>query len=57
MQIGDTLTISSIELPEGSKPIIDRDFVIANISAPSALASQLGSDEDGEDGGAADDEA
>jgi len=24
-------------LPEGSKPTIDRDFVIANISAPSGL--------------------
>jgi len=37
MQIGDTLTISQITLPEGAKPTIDRDFVIANISAPSGL--------------------
>jgi len=37
MQIGDTLTISQIKLPEGVKPTIDRDFVIANISAPSGL--------------------
>ena len=43
--IGDTLTISSITLPEGSKATIDRDFVIANISAPSGLKS-AGVDDD-----------
>ncbi|WP_407494701.1 50S ribosomal protein L25/general stress protein Ctc [Pseudooceanicola sp. MF1-13] len=37
LQIGDTVTISSVELPQGSKPVIDRDFVIANISAPTGL--------------------
>jgi len=37
LDIGDTVTISAITLPEGSKPTIDRDFVIANISAPSGL--------------------
>ncbi|SHG92533.1 50S ribosomal protein L25/general stress protein Ctc [Marivita hallyeonensis] len=37
LEIGDTVTISDITLPEGSKPTIDRDFVIANISAPSGL--------------------
>ena len=40
LDIGDVVTISSINLPSGTKPIIDRDFVIANISAPSALRSQ-----------------
>jgi len=49
MQIGDTLTISQIELPAGAKPTIDRDFVIANIQAPSGLASQSDDDESGED--------
>jgi large subunit ribosomal protein L25 len=39
MEIGDTLTISQITLPEGCKATIDRDFVIANIQAPSGLAS------------------
>ncbi|MDT0682121.1 50S ribosomal protein L25/general stress protein Ctc [Roseicyclus sp. F158] len=52
MKIGDTLTISSINLPQGAKPTIDRDFVIANIQAPSGLASQK--DEDEEDEAAAD---
>ncbi|MGR3756880.1 MAG: 50S ribosomal protein L25/general stress protein Ctc [Tranquillimonas sp.] len=40
MSIGDTLTISTVDLPEGTRPTIDRDFVIANISAPSGLAAQ-----------------
>ena len=39
MDIGDTATISGVELPSGAKPTIDRDFVIANISAPSSLRS------------------
>ena len=44
--VGDTITISSITLPEGTKPTIDRDFVVANISAPSGLRSS-----DNEEGG------
>ncbi|MCT4684297.1 MAG: 50S ribosomal protein L25/general stress protein Ctc [Roseicyclus sp.] len=39
LNIGDTVTISSVTLPEGTKPTIDRDFVIANITAPSGLVS------------------
>ncbi|SLN25046.1 50S ribosomal protein L25 [Falsiruegeria litorea R37] len=46
LAIGDVVTISSIDLPSGAKPTIDRDFVIANISAPSGLASS--DDEEGE---------
>ncbi|WP_373050928.1 50S ribosomal protein L25/general stress protein Ctc [Thalassovita aquimarina] len=37
--IGDVLHISDVTLPEGAKATIDRDFVIANISAPSGLRS------------------
>ena len=44
--IGDTMTISMVDLPVGAKPTIDRDFVICNISAPSALKSQEDEDED-----------
>ncbi len=47
LEIGDTITISSIDLPSGAKPTIDRDFVIANIQAPSGLRSA--DDEDGDD--------
>ncbi|MBY5986342.1 50S ribosomal protein L25/general stress protein Ctc [Roseovarius atlanticus] len=43
--IGDTITISQVTLPEGAKPTIDRDFVICNIAAPSALKSDA-DDED-----------
>ena len=48
MQIGDVATISKVDLPAGAKPTIDRDFVIANISAPSGLRSaEAEEDEDG----------
>jgi large subunit ribosomal protein L25 len=46
LNIGDVVTISSIELPGGAKPTIDRDFVIANLAAPSGLRS-----DENEDGG------
>ncbi|MGD9863638.1 MAG: 50S ribosomal protein L25/general stress protein Ctc [Pseudodonghicola sp.] len=45
--IGDVITISAIDLPAGTKPTIDRDFVIANISAPSGLRS-ADNEEEGE---------
>ncbi len=51
MEIGDTVTISMVKLPEGSKPTIDRDFVIANIQAPSGLASQADDEEGDEETG------
>lgn len=50
LNIGDTITISAVTLPEGSKATIDRDFVIANISAPSGLRSAgVADDEEGDD--------
>jgi large subunit ribosomal protein L25 len=46
LEIGDVVKISNVALPEGARPVIaDRDFVIANISAPSGLRSS-----DNEDG-------
>ncbi len=45
--VGDVIHISDVTLPDGAKPTIDRDFVIANITAPSSLRSSDG-DEDGE---------
>jgi large subunit ribosomal protein L25 len=45
--IGDVIHISDAILPEGAKPTIERDFVIANISAPSGLRSADAAD-DGE---------
>jgi large subunit ribosomal protein L25 len=52
LEIGDTVTISSVTLPEGAKPTIDRDFVIANLTAPSGLVSS--ESEEDEDQPAAD---
>lgn len=39
LQIGDVVHINDIPLPEGCKPTIDRNFVVANIAAPSGLRS------------------
>ncbi|NNE88743.1 MAG: 50S ribosomal protein L25/general stress protein Ctc [Silicimonas sp.] len=47
MEIGDTITIADVDLPSGAKPTIDRDFVIANLSAPAALLSDEEDEEDG----------
>jgi large subunit ribosomal protein L25 len=55
LDVGDTVTISAITLPEGAKPTIDRDFVIANISAPSGLKSS--ENEESDDAEAATEEA
>jgi large subunit ribosomal protein L25 len=44
-QIGDAITISDVTLPAGTKPTIDRDFIIASVQAPTALAAD--DDEDG----------
>jgi large subunit ribosomal protein L25 len=38
--IGDVIHINDVALPEGAVPTIDRNFVIANISAPSGLRSE-----------------
>jgi large subunit ribosomal protein L25 len=64
MEIGDIAHISEVKLPEGARPTIDRDFVIANVSAPTVMAVEDDVDEaedgeavEGEDGEAADEEA
>lgn len=38
-KIGDVIHINDVELPAGAKPTIERNFVIANITAPSGLAA------------------
>ncbi|MGV8985443.1 MAG: 50S ribosomal protein L25/general stress protein Ctc [Cypionkella sp.] len=45
--IGDVIHINDAILPEGSKPTIARNFVIANIAAPAGLVS-ADADGDGE---------
>ena len=47
MDVGDSIHISNVDLPEGSASAIDdRDFTIATLVAPSALKSQEGDAED-----------
>lgn len=36
---GDVIHINDVALPAGAKPTIDRNFVIANITAPTGLAA------------------
>ena len=45
--IGDVIHINDIDLPAGAAPTIDRNFVIANISAPSGLRSTDNEDAEG----------
>ncbi|MGR4866684.1 50S ribosomal protein L25/general stress protein Ctc [Caulobacter sp. LARHSG274] len=40
--IGDTIRISEIKLPEGVRPAMERDFVIANLKASAAAQSGEG---------------
>ncbi|MEM1346428.1 MAG: 50S ribosomal protein L25/general stress protein Ctc [Pseudomonadota bacterium] len=48
VQMGDTIKISDIALPEGTRPMItDRDFVIANLQAPKGISA---SDDDADEG-------
>ena len=38
-KIGDVIHIDDVALPEGAKPTINRNFVIANVAAPAGLAA------------------
>jgi large subunit ribosomal protein L25 len=50
--LGDSIHISSVKLPEGVKPTIgDRDFTIATIAAPAGLRSEGAEDAETEEGG------
>ncbi len=46
--IGDVIHIEDIVLPAGAKPTIKRNFVIANLAAPSGLRSSGGDGDEGE---------
>ncbi len=51
-ELGDSIHISAIELPEGVRPAItDRDFTVASIAAPSAVKAEAAEEaEEGEEG-------
>lgn len=40
--IGDTIRISEVKLPEGVKPAVERDFVIATLKASASAQSDAG---------------
>jgi large subunit ribosomal protein L25 len=49
-EIGDSIHISSVKLPQGAQSAItDRDFTIATIVAPSALKRDAGADAEGDE--------
>lgn len=39
-KIGDVIHINDVQLPAGVKPTINRNFVIANVAAPSGLVAE-----------------
>lgn len=47
LDIGDTIRISALPIPEGATPAMDRDAVVATIAGSSASASAAGEGEDG----------
>jgi large subunit ribosomal protein L25 len=50
LEIGDSIRISSIDLPGGAKPVIsDRDFTVATIAAPT-IQTEVEEDVEGEEG-------
>lgn len=49
LDLGDSVHISAIKLPEGVEPTIsDRDFTIATVAAPAGLKSEGAEEEEGE---------
>ncbi|MEZ5885861.1 MAG: 50S ribosomal protein L25/general stress protein Ctc [Paracoccaceae bacterium] len=44
-EIGDVIHINDVVLPSGAKPTINRNFVIANIGAPSGFVAAEGEEE------------
>ena len=49
--VGDSIHISAVTLPEGASPTItDRDFTVATIAAPSAMKSEASGAEDEAEG-------
>ena len=53
LEIGDSVKISAIGLPDGVRPsIVDRDFTIATVAAPTVMVEEetVEAPEDGEEG-------
>ena len=56
LEIGDSLHIGAIDLPEGVATTTDRDFTVATIAAPTVMPSdaEIADGEESEDGAAGD---
>ncbi len=50
LDIGDSIHISAIELPEGVEVTTDRDFTVATIAAPTVMSTEEKEGEEGEEG-------
>lgn len=40
LEIGDSVRISDIDLPDSTKPVIQRDFIVATIAAPTVAVEE-----------------
>ena len=49
LEIGATIHIGDIELPEGVSTVTDRDFTVATIAAPTVMPTDDEPDEEGEE--------
>ena len=57
LEIGDSVHISAVSLPEGVTPVVtDRDFTIATIASPTLMAVETEEEEEGKDGEGKEDE-
>ena len=57
LEIGDSIRISNIDLPDGTKPIIKRDFIIATVAAPTVVQEEEETTSESEGGTEAEAEA
>jgi len=48
-EIGDSIHISALNLPDGVDPITDRDFTVATVAAPTVMTAEEEAEEAGED--------
>ncbi len=47
-EIGDSIHIASLNLPDGAEPITDRDYTIATVAAPTVMTAEEEAEEAGE---------
>ena len=50
-EIGDSIHISALDLPDGAEPITDRDYTIATVASPTVMTAEDEAAEAGEEDG------